>query len=90
MNCVILDGYTLNPGVLDWSALERFGELTVYDRTPPELVAERIGEAQAAMTNKTVLDRAVLEACPNLRYISVLATGYNVVDLEAARERGSW
>ena len=90
MNCVILDGYTLNPGDLDWSALERFGELTVYDRTPPELVAERIGEAQAAMTNKTVLDRAVLEACPNLRYISVLATGYNVVDLEAARERGSW
>ncbi len=88
MNCVILDGYTLNPGDLDWSALERFGELTVYDRTPPELVAERIGEAQAAMTNKTVLDRAVLEACPNLRYISVLATGYNVVDLEAARERG--
>ena len=88
MDCVILDGYTLNPGDLSWAPLERLGCLTIYDRTPPELTAARIGGAEAAMTNKTPIGRAVFEACPGLHYVGVLATGYNVVDLEAARDHG--
>jgi glycerate dehydrogenase len=85
---VILDGYTLNPGDLDWSSLEALGELTVYDRTPAELTLERAAGADVLLTNKTPLPRAVIEGLPGLKYIGVLATGYNVVDIAAAKERG--
>lgn len=85
---VVLDGYTENPGDLSWEGLERLGEVTVYDRTAPEEAAERIGGASLVLTNKTPITREVLESCGNIRYIGVLATGYNVVDVQAARERG--
>ena len=79
MKIVILDGYTENPGDLSWSGLEALGELTVYDRTPP---------AEIVILNKTPLPREMLDRCPNVRYIGVLATGYNIVDVQAAKERG--
>ena len=88
MKIVVLDGYAANPGDISWERLERLGEVTVYDRTPAMLVAERIGDAEAAFTNKVVVDEAVMAACPNLKYIGELATGYNNVDVEAARQRG--
>lgn len=88
MKIVILDGYTENPGDLDWSGIEAFGETTVYDRTPPELVLERVGDAEIVYTNKTPLGRELIEAMPKLRFIGVLATGYNVVDTAAAKELG--
>ena len=88
MKIVILDGYTENPGDLSWEGFEALGELTVYDRTPPEEVALRIGGAQAVLTNKAPITRETLEACPQLRYIGVLATGYNIVDIEAAHRHG--
>ena len=90
MKIVILDGYTENPGDLSWAALEAYGALTVYDRTPYEdaEIIRRIGDAEIVITNKTPLGRAVLEACPAIRFIAVLATGYNVVDVVFARERG--
>lgn len=91
MKIVILDGYTENPGDLSWEGLEAFGETTVYDRTSLTDEAEairRIGDAQIVLTNKTPLTRGVIEACPALRFIGVLATGYNVVDCGCARERG--
>ena len=88
MKIVILDGYTENPGDLSWSGLEALGELTVYDRSPPEQVADRIGDAEIVILNKTPLPREMLDRCPNVRYIGVLATGYNIVDVQAAKERG--
>ena len=88
MKIVVLDGYTENPGDLSWGPLQELGELTVYDRTPPEAVLERIGDAEAIYTNKTVLSRELIQAMPAVRFIGVLATGYNVVDVQAARERG--
>ena len=88
MKIVILDGYTENPGDLSWSGLEALGELTVYDRTPPDQVADRIGDAEIVILNKTPLPREMLDRCPNVRYIGVLATGYNIVDVQAAKERG--
>lgn len=88
MKIVILDGYTENPGDLSWDGFEKLGELTVYDRTPYEKIIERIGTAEAVIVNKTPVDREILEACPNIRYIGVLATGYNVVDVQAAKEKG--
>ena len=90
MKIVILDGYTENPGDLSWAQLEEFGELIVYDRTPYEdaVIIERIGDAEIVVTNKCPIRRAVIEACPKLRYITVLATGYNVVDVACAAERG--
>ncbi|WP_333648579.1 D-2-hydroxyacid dehydrogenase [Lacrimispora sp.] len=88
MKIVILDGYTENPGDLSWSGMEQIGEVTVYDRTPQELIIQRIGDAEAVYTNKTPLTKSTLEACPSIKYIGVLATGYNVVDIEAAKERG--
>lgn len=90
MKIVVLDGYTLNPGDLSWSRLEKQGDLTVYDRTPvddEEEIARRIGEAQIVFTNKTPLNGEVLERCRKLRYIGVLATGYNVVDVDKAKEK---
>ncbi len=90
MKIVILDGYTENPGDLSWEALERFGELCVYDRSPDDdaEIARRIGDAEIVLTNKCPIRRAVMDACPQLRYISVLATGYNIVDVACAREKG--
>jgi glycerate dehydrogenase len=88
MKIVILDGYTENPGDLSWDGFEQLGELTVYDRTPREKIIERIGSAEAVIVNKTPIDKATLEACPTIRYIGVLATGYNVVDVHAAKEKG--
>lgn len=88
MKIVVLDGYTENPGDLSWDSLKALGEVTVYDRTSAEQAAERIGDAQAVILNKVPITRQVLDACPQIQYIGVLATGYNVVDVEAAREKG--
>ena len=91
MKIVVLDGYTENPGDLSWSALEQLGELVVYDRTSYEesdLVAERIGDADVAILNKTPISKATMDQCPNLKLIAVLATGYNVVDIAYAKEKG--
>ena len=90
MKLVILDGYAENPGDLSWDALAAFGDLTVYDRTPDDdaEILRRIGGAEIIFTNKCPIRRAVLERCPALRYICVLATGYNVVDVACAAERG--
>ena len=88
MKIVVLDGYTENPGDLSWEELAKLGELTVYDRTPVEEIVSRIGDAEIVITNKTPITRATMDACPNMRYIAVLATGYNVVDVNAAKEKG--
>ena len=88
MKIVILDGYTANPGDLSWAALEKTGELTVYDRTRPEETVERAKEADIVLTNKVCLRKEEIEQLPHLKYIGVLATGYNVVDLEAASAHG--
>ena len=88
MQIVILDGYTANGGDLSWKALEDIGELTVYDRTRPEEVVLRAKDAEIVLTNKVCLRKQEMEQLPRLKYIGVLATGYNVVDLEAAREHG--
>ncbi len=87
MKIVVLDGYTLNPGDLSWKDLESLGECTVYDRTAPKDIVRRAGEAQIILTNKTVLSADSVESLAKLRYIGVLATGYNIVDIEAARKR---
>ncbi len=87
-NIVVLDGYTLNPGDLSWSALEALGPCTIHDRTPSDQIVDRAQAAEILLTNKTPLDRATLDQLPRLQAIGVLATGTNVVDLEAARERG--
>ena len=88
MKIVILDGYTLNPGDLSWEPLKELGEVTVYERTAPKDVYKRAEGAEVVFTNKVVLDEAVLEKLPSLKYIGVLATGYNVVDVEAAARKG--
>ncbi len=87
MRIVVLDGHTLNPGDLSWEELKALGDFAVYDRTPPPLVLERAADAEVVLTNKTVLTAEHIRALPTLRYVGVLATGYNVVDLEAARKR---
>lgn len=88
MNIVVLDGYTLNPGDLSWSGLEALGACTIHDRTAADQIVERAREADIVLTNKTPLTGATLAQLPGLRAICVLATGYNVVDVEAASERG--
>lgn len=88
MKIVILDGHTLNPGDLSWKELEELGEVTVHDRTPVELVIERARGAKIVLTNKTVLEATTLAELRRLRYIGVLATGVNVVDIGAAKQRG--
>ena len=91
MKLVILDAYTENPGDLSWDALAALGELTIYDRTSltdPQEAIDRIGDAEIVITNKTPLTRAVFDACPSIRMVAVLATGYNVVDIACAKERG--
>ncbi|MGO3373556.1 D-2-hydroxyacid dehydrogenase [Brochothrix thermosphacta] len=90
MKMVILDGYGLNPGDISWAPLETLGEISVYDRTPENdtaLIIERIGDARIIFTNKVPITQEVMLACPQLEYIGVLATGYNVVDIEAAKEK---
>jgi glycerate dehydrogenase len=88
MNIVVLDGYTLNPGDLSWDALKQLGSCAIHDRTPPEQVVERARDAEVVLTNKALLPREAIAALPKLKYIGVLATGYNVVDIAAAKERG--
>ena len=88
MNIVILDGYSANPGDLSWDELKEMGEVTVYDRTSPSETVARAAEAEVVLTNKVVISKDEMAQLPHLKYIGVLATGYNVVDIEAAHERG--
>ena len=90
MKIVLLDGEALNPGDLSWAPLEALGELTVYPRgtTDPEEVIRRIGDAEIVLCNKTPVGRVVFERCPHMRLLCVIATGYNVVDTQAAKEHG--
>ena len=88
MKIVILDGYTENPGDLSWEGLEQLGELTVYEHTKTEEIISRIGDAELVITNKTPVSAETFAACPQIKYVGVLATGYNVVDVDDARERG--
>lgn len=85
---VVLDGYTANPGDLSWEPFRKFGELTVYDRTPNDLILERIGDAEYILTNKTPFMRETLAKLPHLKYIGAISTGYNVIDTAAARDFG--
>ena len=87
-NIVVLDGYSVNPGDMSWKGFENLGNLTVYDRTSPDRIVERAADAQVVITNKVPLKGDVLRALPNLKYVGVLATGYNIIDLDAARELG--
>lgn len=88
MKIVVLDGQGVNPGDISWNRIEELGELTVYSRTAPEEVLQHVGDAEIALTNKTVFDANIIAQLKNTKYIGVLATGYNVVDTKAARERG--
>ena len=91
MKIVVLDGYTENPGDISWEPLEALGEVTVYDRTSYEespLIAERIGDAEVVVINKTPISKETIDKCPNIKTIAVLATGYNVVDYEYAKSKG--
>lgn len=88
MKIVVLDAYTGNPGDLSWQPMRELGELILYDRTPPELIIERGMEADAILINKIVITRQMMEQWPRLRYIGVIATGFNIVDIEAARDHG--
>ncbi len=88
MKIVILDGYTINPGDNPWTPVETMGECSIYERTPPELVLERAGDAEIILTSKVKMTESVIAALPKLRYISLLATGYNNVDVVAAARRG--
>lgn len=88
MNIVVLDGYTLSPGDLAWDALEKIGRTTVYDRTPEQLIVERASGAEAVLVNKVPLNRPTLRALPRLRYVGLLATGYDKVDVTFAKESG--
>ena len=88
---VFLDGYTVNPGDLGWKKIEALGMLTVYDRTSftdEQEIIDRIGDAEVVFTHKTPITRRVIDACPGMKFISMLATGYNVVDYVYAREKG--
>jgi len=84
---VVLDGYTLNPGDLSWDGLKALGDVVVYDRTPADKTIERIGDAQIVFTNKTVINKEVFDACSAIKFIGVLATGYNVVDVDTAKQK---
>lgn len=88
MKIVVLDGYTLNPGDISWEGMEALGDVIVYDRTKEDEIVARIGDAEVVYTNKTPITRETLDACPSVKFIGVLATGYNVVDIEAAKEKG--
>ena len=88
LKIVILDGYTENPGDLSWEGFEALGNVTVYDRTPEDKIAERIGDAEIVIMNKAPITGETIAACRNLKYIGVLATGFNVVDTEACKKAG--
>src|SRR5438270_6407052 len=88
MNIVVIDGYTLNAGDLSWNAIEQYGTLTIYDRTPVADVVERCKEADIVLTNKVPFDRNAINQLPKLKLISVTATGYNIIDIAAAKEQG--
>ncbi len=88
MKIVVLDGFTENPGDLSWDNLSDLGQLTVYDRSPENTVIERICDAQIVIVNKTAITKEIINACPSIKYIGVLATGYNVVDTQTAKEKG--
>ena len=88
MKIIVLDGYTLNPGDISWEAIEKFGDVTIYERTPEELIIERAKDADILFTNKTPLTKKTLDQCPNLKFIGALATGFNVIDIVAAKEKG--
>ena len=88
MKIVVLDGYVLNPGDLSWDGIKQLGDCTIYDRTPTELTVERSKDAEVLITNKVVLNKEIIGKLPNLKYIGVLATGYNVVDTDAAKRAG--
>lgn len=87
LKIVVLDGYTTNPGDLSWGKLMELGDLAIYERTPIELTAERIGDAEIVLTNKSPVSRETIQKCKNIKYIGVLATGYNIVDIASAKER---
>ncbi len=87
MKIVILDGYTLNPGDLSWDGLKQLGEVTIYDRTPKEKVLERSKDAEVILSNKTPVGEDVIRQLPSLKFIGVLATGFNVIDVEAAKKQ---
>lgn len=88
MKIVVLDGYALNPGDISWDEIRTLGEMEIYDRTPKDLIIERAGDAEIILLNKTPLSRDILEKLDKVRFVGVLATGYDVVDTIAARERG--
>ena len=88
MKILVLDGFALNPGDLSWQGIRELGTLVVYDRTEPIRLLNRIGDAQVILVNKCPISRETIEACPNLKLICVTATGYNTIDLEAAKEHG--
>jgi glycerate dehydrogenase len=88
MKIVVLDGYTLNPGDLNWDEMKRSGEVTIYERTPAEKVVERSIDAEVVFTNKTPINDQAIKQLPALKFIGVLATGYNIVDVEAAKQKG--
>lgn len=88
MKIVVLDGHAVNPGDLSWERFEKLGEMSVYERTPADKVAERIGDAQIVLTNKAVLSAEVFKAAPSIKWVGILATGYEIVDIKAAREKG--
>lgn len=87
MKIVVLDGYTLNPGDLSWERMKSLGDFTVYDRTAKEEIVSRIGDAEIIITNKTPITKEIIDTCPSIQYIGVLATGYNVVDTEYAAQK---
>ena len=87
MKIVVLDGYAANPHDISWEGLEKLGELTVYERTTPSETLERIQDAEIVFTNKVKINREMLAQCSKLKFIGILATGYNIVDIEAAREK---
>ena len=88
MKIVVLDGYTLNPGDLSWAELEKLGDITVFDRVSFDKTIESAKDAEILLTNKTILNKSIIKSLPNLKYIGVLATGYNVVDIETTKQKG--
>lgn len=88
MRIVVLDHPRENPGEIDWNILSKYGEVSVYASTPPDKMVERIGNAEIVFINKSHLTKKIFDACPSIRFVSIIATGYNMVDLEAAREHG--
>src|SRR5579863_3478849 len=88
MKLVVLDGYALNPGDLSWTALDTLADCQIFDRTPEQEIVSRAKDATVVLTNKTPLNSETLDRLPALRYIGVLATGYNIIDLDKAAQKG--